>query len=391
VDFELSEEQLGLRDSTRRLLAASADVAATRKVIESGAGFDGSLWRKGADLGWPALALPEELDGFGQQLVDLAVVATEHGRAVLPSPFLPTVVAADAIATSTNVTLRQEIAPQLAAGTATASWAFAEPGQPWSAAGLGLRASRDGDGFTLDGKKIAVQDASAAQWLLVDAALDGAPARFVTGRDTAGLTIRRQQAFDITRELDDITLAGVRLPAVALLSRGEEARRSIERSLRMITVLACAELVGVAERLLAMTIEHVKVREQFGRPIGGFQAIKHKCATMRIWAEASAAATWYAAMAVDAGTEDCDRAVSVAKAYVGDAVSRLAGEALQAHGGIGFTWEHDLHLYLRRAKSNELLYGDPGWHRERLCQLLEAANPGPGPLDKLQSANSLCY
>jgi alkylation response protein AidB-like acyl-CoA dehydrogenase len=375
VDFELSDEQSGLRDSTRRLLAAAADTAATRKIAESGAGFDGSLWRKGADLGWPALALPEDLDGFGQHLVDLAVVAVEHGRAVLPSPFLPTVVAADAIAMSSNASLRKEIVPQLAAGTATAAWAFAEPGQPWSTAGLSLRASRDGDGFTLDGQKVAVQDARSARWLLLDAVLDGEPARFVIDAVTAGLTMRRQQAFDITRELDDITLSRVRLPAGALLSRGGEAGEGIERSLRMITVLACAELVGVAERLLAMTIEHVKVREQFGRPIGSFQAIKHKCATMRIWAQASAAATYYAAMAVDGGAEDADRAVSAAKAYVGDAVSRLAGEALQAHGGIGFTWEHDLHLYLRRAKSNELLYGDPGWHRERLCQLLEAANP----------------
>ena len=376
MDFELSEEQLGLQDSTRRLLATSADLAATRKVIESGAGFDWSLWRKGADLGWPALALPERLDGFGQQLVDLAVVAVEQGRVVLPSPFLPTVVVADAIASSPNDSLQKEIVPQLAAGTATAAWAFAEPGQPWSAAGLGLRASRDGDGFTLDGRKVAVQDARSAQWILLDAVLDGEPARFLVGRDAAGMTMRRQQAFDITRELDDITVEAVRLPGEALLSRGSEAARGIERSLRMITVLACAELVGVAERLLAMTTEHVKVREQFGRPIGSFQAIKHKCATMRIWAQASAAATYYAAMAVDAGAEEADRAVSVAKAYVSDAVSRLAGEALQAHGGIGFTWEHDLHLYLRRAKSNELLYGDPAWHRERLCQLLEAANPG---------------
>jgi alkylation response protein AidB-like acyl-CoA dehydrogenase len=375
VDFELSEEQLGLQDSTRRLLAAAADIASTRKMVESGAGYDESLWRKGAELGWPALALPEELDGFGQQLVDLAVVAAEHGRVVLPSPFLPTVVTADAIATSPNASMRKEVVPQLAAGTATAAWAFAEPGRPWSTAGLGLRAARDGDGFTLDGQKVAVQDARSAQWLLIDAVLDGEPARFVIGTDAAGLAMRRQRAFDISRELDDITLDTVRLPAGFLLSRGDEAGQAIERSLRMITVLACAELVGVAERLLAMTIEHVKVREQFGRPIGSFQAIKHKCATMRIWAQASAAATYYAAMAVDAGAQDADRAVSVAKAYVGDAVSRLAGEALQAHGGIGFTWEHDLHLYLRRAKSNELLYGDPRWHRERLCQLLEAANP----------------
>jgi alkylation response protein AidB-like acyl-CoA dehydrogenase len=375
VDFELSEEQLGLQDSTRRLLAAAANIAATRKIVESGAGFDGSLWRRGSELGWPALALPEELDGFGQQLVDLAVVAAEHGRVVLPSPFLPTVVAADAIATAPNASARKEIVPQLAAGTATAAWAFAEPGQPWSMAGLGLRAGRDGDGFTLDGQKVAVQDARSARWLLLDAVLDGEPARFVIGTDAAGLTMQRQRAFDITRELDDITVDTVRLPAGSLLSRGAEAGQGIERSLRMITVLACAELVGVAEQLLTMTIEHVKVREQFGRPIGSFQAIKHKCATMRIWAQASAAATYYAAMAVDAGAADAELAVSVAKAYVGDAVSRLAGEALQAHGGIGFTWEHDLHLYLRRAKSNQLLYGDPDWHRERLCQLLEAANP----------------
>jgi alkylation response protein AidB-like acyl-CoA dehydrogenase len=370
MDFEFSDEQLGLRDATRRLLAASGSVASTRQVVDAGTGFDRALWRKGAELGWPALAIPEAHGGYAQQVVDLAVIANEHGRVVLPSPFIPTVVVADAIARSTNETL-QQLLPAIADGSVTAAWAFATQGRAWAPTWSGVLATRTADGFVLRGERVSVQDAGTADWILVDAELDGAPARLLVAGTAPGITVTRQSQLDITRELDDVSFADVPVPASALLAEGDEAALSGIASLQRATVLICAELVGIGERLLEMTVEYSKVRVQFGRPIGSFQAIKHKCATMRIWLQASTAATYYAAMAVDADAEDAARAVSVAKAYVSDAIAKLAGEALQTHGGIGFTWEHDLHLYLRRAKANELLWGDPAWHRELLCRDLE--------------------
>lgn len=373
MDFEFTDEQRGLRDATRRMLASSAPVTATRALVDSGISYDRSLWAKGAELGWAALAIPEEHGGFGQSLADLVIVAVEHGRQVVPGPFVPTVVVADAIVSATSEVARTEVLPGLLDGSKTAAWAFAEAGRPWNRSSVSATATRAGDKIVVRGAKVGVQDAATADHLLVDVALAGSLARVLIPADSLGVTIRRQAAFDITRELDDVTFDDVLIPESGVIASGEAAATGIDASLRMITILACGELVGVGERLLDMTVEYAKVREQFDRPIGSFQAIKHKCATMRIWLQGSTAATYYAAMAVAAHVPDADRAVSVAKSFTSDAIVKLAGEALQVHGGIGFTWEHDLHLYLRRAKSLELLYGDVAWHRELLCRDLVAS------------------
>lgn len=372
MDFELSDEQQALRDAGRKLLASLAPLSRTRAISESGDGFDRAAWRKGADLGWPALALDEQHGGFGQGLADLAIVSVDHGRFVLPSPFIPTVVVADALATADAKAYGRTI-EALGSGDLTAAWAVAESGDSCGDAVPSSRAAEHGDGYRLSGAKALVQDAGSADVLLVDAALDGERARFLVPASADGITIRRVAALDITRELDDVGFADVLVDPDALIARGDAAVAGWARSLARTTVLLCAELVGVGERLLEMTVEYTGQRVQFGRAIGSFQAVKHKCATMRVWLQASTAATYYAAMAVEAGTADPDRAVSSAKAFVSDAITQLAGEALQLHGGIGFTWEHDLHLYLRRAKSNALLFGNAAYHRERLCRLIETA------------------
>jgi alkylation response protein AidB-like acyl-CoA dehydrogenase len=369
MDFEFTEEQRALQESTRGLLAAKATVEITRRQLDNGGDFDPGLWRQGAELGWPALAVAEEYGGLGQHLVELVIVGVEHGRFLLPSPFIPTVVVADALANT--LVDRSGMLGELVAGSATAAWAFGERGRPWSVDSLRLPARAAGGGYVLAGEKAHIQDAGFAGWLLVDAVLDGQPARFVMPADTAGVRLQREQTLDVTRAFYDAAFDEVALPSDSLLSSGPEAACAITRSGQMTAVLACAELVGIGERLLEMTVQYVKDRVQFGRAVGSFQAVKHKCATMRLWVQAATAATYYAAMAVDAQAHDHARAVSVAKAYTSDAICRVAGDALQLHGGIGFTWEHDLHLYIRRARTNALLYGDATHHREMLCRTIE--------------------
>ena len=381
MDFTLTVEQRGLVDSTRSLLTRRASVEHARRLIDSTEGFDADLWKDGTDLGWPALGIPERDGGLGQQVVDLALVCAELGHGLAATPFIPVSVAADALATSTAEN-KSKLLQLISEGSLIAGWAFTEFGRPWGTLGISTAAVPQGGGYRLSGTKVNVQDADAAQLLVVDALLDGAPARFLVPTDARGVEVVRQQTLDLTRSYCDVRLDDVLVDGSALCAAGADAAAAITRSMHLHTVLVCAELVGVGQRLLAMTVDYVKERVQFGRPVGSFQAVKHKCADMRIWLQGSTAATYHAAMVLDAAPEnagpesaaDVERAVSVAKAYTSDAAGRIAGEALQLHGGIGFTWEHNLHLYLRRARCGALLSGDARFHRETLCRLLESAS-----------------
>jgi len=194
----------------------------------------------------------------------------------------------------------------------------------------------------------------------------------VVPTDATGVRISRQQTLDVTRSYCDVTFDEVAVGSDALCVAGPAAREALDATMRLHTVLLCAELVGIGARMLAMTVDYVKDRVQFGRPVGSFQAVKHQCADIRMWVQACTAATYHAAMALDGDAADAAHAVSVAKVYVSDAIGRIAGNALQLHGGIGFTWEHDLHLYIRRARANALLSGDSAHHRELLCRMAEA-------------------
>jgi alkylation response protein AidB-like acyl-CoA dehydrogenase len=369
VDFQLTEEQAGLVETTRSLLTSKASLQAARDLVDSAGGFDTRLWQAGAELGWPALTIPESDGGLGQDCIDLALVCMELGRGLAATPFIPTVVVADAVLQSDHGE-KSKLLRATAEGTLTTAWAFAEAGRPWSASGIRAEAQRREQGYVLNGMKVCVQDADSAQLLLADVLLDGQPARFLVPTDSAGLRVQRQHTLDVTRSYCDIIFDDVAVPESARCDGVAGAEASIARSLQLNTALICAELVGIGGRLLDMTVDYVRQRVQFGRPVGIFQAVKHKCADMRIWTQASTAAMYYAAMTIDSAHHDAAHAGSVAKAYVSDAINRVAGEALQLHGGIGFTWEHDLHLYLRRARVNALLYGDAVFHREQLCRSL---------------------
>jgi alkylation response protein AidB-like acyl-CoA dehydrogenase len=373
VDFSLSDEQRMLVDSTRQLIARTSPIGRVREIAEAdGLGYDPRVWQAGSDLGWPALPIPEDYGGLGRDLVDVALVAEEHGRTIQPGPLVSNAVVAEAISRSDNDDLRTRVLPHLATGEAVATWAFAEPRQPWDAGGVHACAVETADGYRLSGQKTAVQDAEGSRWIMVTARVNEHLAQFLVERDTPGLSVRRQRTIDITRRFDEVCFNDVVIPASAAINTPAQAA-SIGRQLRCGAVLMCAESLGLGSTVLDMTVEYAKLRVQFGRPIGSFQAVKHKCATMRMWLQASRAATYYAAMAVAADADDGWEAASVAKAYVGAAIANLTSEALQVHGGIGFTWEHDLHLYHRRAKANQVLFGDPFLHRERLASILETA------------------
>jgi alkylation response protein AidB-like acyl-CoA dehydrogenase len=358
VDFELSDEQVMLRDAVRAVLS---DQAPDRDRDDD---VDPVLWRLTAAQGWPGLAIPGEFGGSGQGLAEFALVAEEVGRAAARGPFLPTTLVGRALARGGREQVRAEVLPLLAAGTGWATWAFAEPGSPWTPDGVRATARADGAAVVLDGVKTAVQDAGGARWLLVTAHDGAGPASFLVDRDAPGVTVRRQRVLDLTRAFYEVRLDGVRV------SRERHVGGDVQLLLDEASVLLAAETLGVLERLLEMTVDHVKTRVQFDRPLGSFQAVKHKCATMALHVHGTRAAAYYAAMAADAGSPDAELAACVAASHASAVAGEVAGESLQLHGGIGFTWEHDLHRYLRRAHTDAVLHGDAAVHRDRLCDLV---------------------
>jgi len=361
-----------LREASRSLLRDHASMQQVRQRLDDGpdvpADVDATLWRLAAELGWVGIALPEEYGGSGQGLVELSIVAEEIGRALARGGFLPSMLVGNAVTRSTSPELRAEVLPALADGSAGASWAFAESGAPWTLGGIQTTATTSGDTVILDGIKTAVQDADSSRWLVVTALHEGEPTSFLVDRDTPGLSVRRQHVLDLTRSFYKVRLEGVRVPVTRRLDGGPAA---IQQLLDDACVLYGAEAVGVMDTMLQLTLDYLKVRVQFGTTIGTFQAVKHKCATMAMLVHGSRAALDYSAMAADAATPDASQACCVAASFISSSVGDVAGEALQLHGGIGFTWEHDLHLFLRRAKVDGVLYGDASVHRERLCGLLQ--------------------
>jgi alkylation response protein AidB-like acyl-CoA dehydrogenase len=373
VDFGFSEDQELLRATTRRFLAEHQSLAQVRRSIEEPDVFEGELWRQGAALGWTSMLIPPEFEGGSvteQPLVDLVVLGEELGRTLNPGPFVPCNVVAGAVARFGTQVQAEEHLPRLARGEATATWCLSGDGSPEPGA-VEVRAERDGDRWRLDGVARYVQAAENASLLLVVGKdHEGEVQNLLVPRPTAGLSERTLSGLDVTRRFAEVRFDGVRVPAANLLPGGEDA---VDLCLSLATVLQSAESVGAAELLFEETVDYAKKRVQFGRTIGSFQAIKHRFADLLIELEAMRAAAHYAALALGDGLDDAAAAVATAGAYVDDAFAHICGEALQLHGGIGFTWEHDVHLFTRRAKVNQVLYGDGSWHRERLVRLTEMA------------------
>ncbi len=377
MNFALDDDQQRLRETARSFLAAHAGSAAVRAVMATERGFDPALWKRIAgELGWPAAIVPEEHGGLGLGQIELMVLMEAMGGALLCAPFFSTVcLAANALVVGGTPAQQAAWLPAIAAGTTTATVAHAEPTGRWDADGVTAIARADGGDVVLSGRKSFVVDGHTADLLLVAARAPSSQGTegvqlWLVPASTPGLERRVLGTMDETRRLAEVTLDGVRVPRSAALGDGAAGWAALATTLQLATVALAAEQVGGAERCVDLAVAYAGERVQFGRPIGSFQAIKHKCADMLMRVEAARSATYYAACAANEGGTDLAVAASLAKAYCSDAYFQCAADCLQVHGGVGFTWEYDVHLYFKRAKSSEALLGDAAYHRELVARHL---------------------
>jgi alkylation response protein AidB-like acyl-CoA dehydrogenase len=371
--FDLTDEQQAIKSTAHDFLAARYKSERIRELAESEHGFEQADWEEMAELGWPGLALPEEWGGQGLGIVDLAVLFEEMGYALAPSPLLSTTVAGLALAFCGSDDQRERFLRPLAAGGKRGAPALWDAGSPATPGSFKMEAKEDGDGIVLDGEKVLVMDAATADFFLV-ATADGR--RHLVERGAAGVSVTAEPSIDLTRRLYSVRFDGVSVSAEDTLPADESDYHSV---LFRACVALAAESTGIAQRTMEMAVEYAKDRQQFGRPIGAYQAVSHRCAQMLLETENSRSAVYGAAWAADAEPDSLPLAASMAKAYASDAGWRVPDASIQVHGGIGFTWEHDLHFFLKRGKANAATFGNAGWHRERVAGLVlaEAAAPAP--------------
>jgi alkylation response protein AidB-like acyl-CoA dehydrogenase len=367
VDLEV--EQRELRDSSRSFLDRAASSSELHRMAFEPPSLDRTYWKTAAELGWTSLLVPEQAGGgsvTGRPFADLCALADESGRRVAPGPLLASNVVARAI-TRPGAGDHASAVEAILEGAAVATWAYAESNGSWDAA-IGTRAVKTDDGFSITGTKQFVEAAPDADLFLVTAHDEQGVAQFLVRRDAPGVSVTRQTGLDPSRSYGMVQLNGAQIPAAARV--GETAADdAVESQLCAAIAIQSAETVGLMSHVFDITIDWVSQRIAFGRPIGSYQALKHRLAEHRLWLEAAAGLVEGLAVALDSDDLEGSQLASVTKAHVGAAAVSLIQDAIQMHGGIGVTWEHDLHLYLRRATANHALYGTPAEHRERLCRL----------------------
>jgi alkylation response protein AidB-like acyl-CoA dehydrogenase len=372
VDFGFSEEQEMLRQSARALLEKECPSAVVRKLMDDERGLDPALWKKMAELGWLGLVIPEKYGGGGLSYVDLVLVMEEMGRVVLPSPFIWTVMFAEAIKRSASDNQKSALLAKIASGDLIATVAYLEPSAVWSADGIAMTARKDGAGYVLNGTKLFVNDAHIADCMLVAARTQETGNRGITlfalEAKRTGMAITRLTAMDQTRKLAQVTFTDVKASASDIVGEPGNGWDTLSKVIDRGKVMLAGEMMGGAQKVLEMTVDYAKVRVQFGRPIGSFQAVQHKCANMMIDVESAKSACYYASWAVSNEVNEAPLAAALAKTAASDAFRRVSAEGIQLHGGIGFTWDHDMHLYFKRAKSSEFTFGDANWNRELVAQ-----------------------
>lgn len=369
MDFALNEEQAMLQEVLRDFLSAKSSQGAVRAQMADPSGYDVGLWRQMADqLGLQSLAIPEEYGGSGFTFVELGIALEEMGRALTVSPFFAScVMAPQLLLALDDEEANKEYLPELASGNLIATVALAEDSGSWQPADVTTTARESGGGWLLDGHKSYVLDGAAADLLLVAARVGDRIGVFAVEAGAAGLTRTPLDTMDQTRKQARLEFAGTPARPVGSVAAGE---RAIEVMLDHAMVGLAAESLGGTAEVLDMAVEYAKVREQFGRPIGSFQAIKHKCASMLVDLESSRSAVYFALWAVSARDAEVPKVASLVKAFCTDTYLSACGENIQIHGGIGFTWEHPAHLYLKRAKNAQLFLGSSDFHRQRLATLI---------------------
>lgn len=377
MDVHLTQEQTLLRDSVSEFLQRECSVERIRAISAGAQGEAESLWSAVSELGWPGLTVAPEYGGSGLDLVDLAVVFEQAGAALFPSSLFSTVaLGAPCVQLGGTAEQRQQILPNVATGALRMTLAQVEETHGWGSEHLAWIPERAAQGFRLTGRKRHVPDADTADLIILavrtqagSVGSDGV-SLLVLPADAPGITIRPTQLLDGTHGFCEIEFRDVFVSDDALLGSEGEGAAILQAVTASARVALCAEMTGGAQRALDLSVAHAKTREQFGKPIGSFQAISHKCADMLVRVESARSATYYAAWALANERPDAQTSSCLAKAYCSDAFAKVAGDAIQVHGGLGFTWEQEPHLHFRRAKTLEHLLGDASWNRELAARTL---------------------
>jgi alkylation response protein AidB-like acyl-CoA dehydrogenase len=378
MDIRLNEDQIEIARQARKFCENESPTDFVRAMYEDERGFTDDLWSKIVEMGWTAIRIPEAYGGLGMDLMDLALVMEEMGRAVVPGPFFSTVLLASEIVMEAGSDSQKEnYLSQMAEGNIRGSLALHEQEGGADLSHIQMEARIDGDGFVLDGTKLFVPDAHVADFLICAARTEAGndQARgvtlFLVDPKADGMTVTLLPTMDGTRKLCAVEFSEVAVNGEAILGDLHEGWGPLRRVLQRAQVGLCAECIGGAQRAMEMATEYAKVRIQFDQPIGAYQSIKHRCAQIFVEVESGRSILYWAAWAQDqGGPEEAALAASVAKAYCSEVYRNAAASAIQVLGGTGFSWEHDIHLYLKRAKANEIALGDPVYHREQVAQLI---------------------
>ena len=367
MNFAFSEEQEELRKMVRSFLENKSAETAVREQMETVDGYDAAVWNQmGSEMALQGIAIPEEFGGQGYSFIELGVVLEEMGRALLCAPYFSSVVlAANTLLLSGDDAAKKAHLPGIAAGETIATLATTEPSGRWDEAGITIEAKGSGSDFTISGTKSFVIDGHTANLIIVAARTGKGVSLFAVDGNAKGLTRTALSTMDQTRKQAKLEFSNT--PAT-LIGKEGDGWNVLSKVFDLAAVALAAEQVGGAQRVLEMAVQYAKDRIQFGRPIGSFQAIKHKCADMLLEVESAKSAAYYGMWCAAEMNDELPSVASLAKAYCSEAYFHAAAENIQIHGGIGFTWEHPAHLYFKRAKSSELIFGDPTYHREQLAQ-----------------------
>jgi alkylation response protein AidB-like acyl-CoA dehydrogenase len=370
MDLGLTSDQELLRSTTRQFLHDTAPLSVVRSWTDLDSGYDADWWKRGANLGWTSLLVSEENGGgsvSGNGIGDLAIIAEEMGALVSPGPLSPVNIVAQTVSLDAPPEMAGEVLPGLLTGEQSAAWCLAEPGREVAAPGaVELIARSDGGDVVLSGTKSPVEAGAGAEWFLVTARSSEGMMQCLLASDAPGVEVTQLSGLDLTRRFATVQFHEVHVPSSAILHSGQRAEVAIERQLRTALILQCAETVGASSRVFEFTVEYAFDRFSFGRPLASYQALKHRFADMKMWIESAQAITSEATLSVGAESDDAGETVRIAKAYVGDRCPELIQDCIQLHGGIGVTWDHDLHLYLRRVVVHRQTYGDPTSQRDQI-------------------------
>jgi len=375
LDFGFSEEQEMLRDAAKRFLTDNCSTKYVRQMMADATAHDPAFWQKLVEQGWPGLLIPEQYGGTNGTFLDMTVIVEEMGKALVPGPFFAAaLLGAPTFIEGASDALKAEFLPKIAEGKFIPTVAIAESSGRFDAGGIELAATKKGSGYTLSGEKIFVPDAHVADAIIVATRTSGSGQNGVTllcvPTKEKGVTVTQLKTVDMTRRMCHVKFDNVQADTVIGAENGGWS--VLRRVLDIATAALSTEIVGTAQKALDIAVDYAKTRVQFGKPIGSFQAVKHKCVDMMVAVENARSLTYYAAWTVDEHVAEAATAVPMAKAYASDMGKNVTSEAIQVHGGIGFTWEHDMHLYHRRALAGEANFGNAPIHRETVAKSLLA-------------------